>query len=258
MSIWRGQSRLNFYGTHVFCRGGRWSGVVGAVWSSWSFRLVQILRFTFPCLDALLLHCQGSGNTMQLHIESAGVTYRLSLRVSTPQGCGGCVTVGTGETNATGGRQPPLGLDQRTIDTIHLMVQPTCIAQVVACTIPPPKRGGHCSAVDTFSAFREIVKKFYVGVSLGARSPPVLQVVQHGAVEWRSSPGSAHVLGDIGLVGVGVGGTDAPAVLLPSIAGNGQGAAVGNFSGGGCTDWGAGGEGEAGRHRLVRGARVVG
>lgn len=168
------------------------------------------------------------------------------------------MTVGTGETNTAGGGQPSLRLDQWAVDSVHLVVKPAGIAQIVACTIPSPQRGGHRSTVDTFPPLREIIEKLYIGVSGGSGSCPVLQVVQHRGVEVGGSPGGTHVLGHIGWVGAAVAGTEPPAVLISPIGGDGQGAAVGDLPGGGSADGGAGGEGKAGGHRLMRGPGVVG
>lgn len=57
--------------------------------------------------------------------------------------------------------QPALGLDERPVDAIHLVVEATGVAQVVTRPIPPPQRGGHGPAVDTLPAFREVVKHIY-------------------------------------------------------------------------------------------------
>lgn len=57
--------------------------------------------------------------------------------------------------------QPALWLDEGPVDAVHLVVEATGIAQVVSRPIPPPQRSGHGPAVDTFSAFREVIKHIY-------------------------------------------------------------------------------------------------
>lgn len=90
---------------------------------------------------------------MKLHVEPTGITDGLSLGVSAPEcGCGR-VAVGTREADATGSRQPPLRFEQGPVDAVHLVIEPTGIAEVVPCAISPPQRGGHGPTVDTFSPF---------------------------------------------------------------------------------------------------------
>lgn len=75
---------------------------------------------------------------MQLHIQAAGVTDWLALCVSAPQSGDGGMAVGTGQSDATGGRQPSLGLDQWPVDAVHLVVESAGIAQVVTRAVSPP------------------------------------------------------------------------------------------------------------------------
>ena len=49
--------------------------------------------------------------------------------------------------------QPSLGLDERPVLPIHLVVEPAGIAEVVARAIPSPERGGCSPTVDTLPAF---------------------------------------------------------------------------------------------------------
>lgn len=85
-----------------------------------------------------------------------------------------------------------------------------------------------------------------VGVAGGRGRPSALQVVQHGAVKGRGSPGRGHFGAHVGRVGAGIGAAEAPAVLLPPVSRKVQGAAVSRrrFPGRGGRDGGAGGEGE--------------
>lgn len=57
--------------------------------------------------------------------------------------------------------QSSLGFDKRSVDAIHLVVQSAGITQVVARTIPPPKRGRHCPTVHTFSPLSKVIKKIW-------------------------------------------------------------------------------------------------
>lgn len=49
--------------------------------------------------------------------------------------------------------QAALRLNKGPVDTIHLVIEATGIAQVVSCPISPPEWGGHGPAIDTLSAF---------------------------------------------------------------------------------------------------------
>lgn len=57
--------------------------------------------------------------------------------------------------------QPSLRFDERSVDAVHLMVQSTCIAQVVAGTIPPPEGGRHRPAVHTLSSLSKVIKQVW-------------------------------------------------------------------------------------------------
>ena len=41
--------------------------------------------------------------------------------------------------------------DQRPVSAIHLVVETTCVTQIVASSVPPPERSGCSTTVDTFS-----------------------------------------------------------------------------------------------------------
>lgn len=49
--------------------------------------------------------------------------------------------------------QSPLGLDERPVLPVHLVVEPAGIAQVMASAVASPERGGCGPAVDTLPAF---------------------------------------------------------------------------------------------------------
>ena len=48
--------------------------------------------------------------------------------------------------------QSPLGLDQRPVLAVHLVVEAAGVAEVVSVSVPAPQRSGGCSAVDTLAA----------------------------------------------------------------------------------------------------------
>ena len=49
--------------------------------------------------------------------------------------------------------QPPLGLDERPVLPVHLVVEAAGVTQVVPGAVPPPQRGGCGPAVDALPAF---------------------------------------------------------------------------------------------------------
>lgn len=49
--------------------------------------------------------------------------------------------------------QSPLGLDEWPVLPVHLVVEPTGVAQIVASAISPPERSGCGPTVDTLPAF---------------------------------------------------------------------------------------------------------
>lgn len=55
--------------------------------------------------------------------------------------------------------QPSLGLDKGSVDAVHLVVQSTGIAQVVASPVPSPQGGGHCPTVHTLPTLSEVIKQ---------------------------------------------------------------------------------------------------
>ena len=90
---------------------------------------------------------------MELHVEAAGITYRLTLGITTPQRGGGSLAVGTGEAYPAGSGQAALRLNEGPVDAVHLVIEATGIAQVVSRPISPPEWGGHGPTIDTLSAF---------------------------------------------------------------------------------------------------------
>lgn len=49
--------------------------------------------------------------------------------------------------------QPPLGLDERAVLPVHLVIEAAGVAQIVARTVPPPQRGRRGPAVHALSTF---------------------------------------------------------------------------------------------------------
>lgn len=64
----------------------------------------------------------------------------------------GCLLSEWREAVRSGTHQSSLGLDQRSVLPVHLVVQSTGVAQVVASTVPSPQGSGGGTAVDTFTA----------------------------------------------------------------------------------------------------------
>lgn len=89
---------------------------------------------------------------MEFVVESAGVTDGVPVTVASPQSCGVCATVSATCSRSSGSRQAPLGFDEGSILSVHLVVQTAGIAQIVAGPIPPPQGGGGSPAVDALPA----------------------------------------------------------------------------------------------------------
>lgn len=110
---------------------------------------------------------------MQFEVEAAGIAHRLSASVAPPQRGGAGVAVGAecpssladnlrsrskiikaAQANLRGVRQPYqslLGPDQRPVLTVHLVVQPAGVAQVVSRPVPAPQGRCRGPAVDALS-----------------------------------------------------------------------------------------------------------
>lgn len=58
--------------------------------------------------------------------------------------------------------QPFLGLDERPVDAVHLVVEAARVTQVVAGAVSAPQRRGHRAAVHTLPALgAHVVYKFW-------------------------------------------------------------------------------------------------
>lgn len=122
-------------------------------------------HFSVSGLDAFLLHSQGSVNIVQLVVEPTGVADRVPIGIPSPESGSGCLTVRTGRSCPSCCRQPSLGLNKGSILSIHLVVEPTGVAQVVPGAISSPQWGRGRPAVHTLPAF-------CAGSCLGPRLAP--------------------------------------------------------------------------------------
>lgn len=90
---------------------------------------------------------------MQFIVEAAGVAHRVPIRITPPECGGGRLTVSTTGACSSGCRQPAFRLDQWSVLAIHLVVQPTGVAQVVSGAVTSPQRCRGSSTVYTLTAF---------------------------------------------------------------------------------------------------------
>ena len=89
-------------------------------------------RLPLPGENILLLEGDGAGLIVDLLVEAAGVADDLAGRGPAPQRGGGGRAVAAGGALPLAGRHPRvLGLDQRPVVAVHLVVQAAGIAQVV-------------------------------------------------------------------------------------------------------------------------------
>lgn len=95
---------------------------------------------------------------MQLEVEPAGIADGFTLVVPPPQRGGGGAAVRTAQPDSTGNARllhSPLWFHDGSGGAIHLVVEPTRVAQVVAGAIPAPQGRGDGATVDAFSGFTE-------------------------------------------------------------------------------------------------------
>lgn len=109
-------------------------------------------HFSVSGLDAFLLHSQGSVNIVQLVVQPAGVADRIPIGISSPESGSGGLTVCTGRTCPSRCRQPSLGFDEGSVLSVHFVVEPTGIAEVVPGAISSPEWGRGRPAVHTLPA----------------------------------------------------------------------------------------------------------
>lgn len=142
-------------------------------------------------LDSFLLHSQGSVNIVQLVVEPAGVADRVPIGIPSPESGSGGLTVSTGCSCSSCCRQPSLGLNEGSVLSVHLVVQPTRIAQVVPGAISSPQWGRGCPAVHTLPA------------CAGSRLGPGLAPEAGGGAPQQAAGGeeSGAVFRDVGRVG---------------------------------------------------------
>lgn len=94
---------------------------------------------------------------MQFVVKTAGIADGFTLVVPPPEGGSGCATVGTTQPDSPGNTRyhSPLWFRNGSGGAIHLVVETTCVAQVVAGAIPAPQGRGDGATVDAFSGFTE-------------------------------------------------------------------------------------------------------
>lgn len=98
-------------------------------------------HFSVSGLNSFFLHSQGSVNIVQLVIEPAGVTDRITIGISPPQRGGGGLTVCTGCARPSCCRQPSLGLNQGPVLPVHFVIESTGVTQIMPGAISPPQGG---------------------------------------------------------------------------------------------------------------------
>lgn len=103
------------------------------------------------CLNAFFFHGQRTVNIMQFKVESTSIAHRFTICIPPPQSGGACVAVGTKCPCSLTHNQSFFWPDQRSVLAIHLVVQSAGVAQVVACAITSPQRGGSGPTVHAFS-----------------------------------------------------------------------------------------------------------
>lgn len=109
-------------------------------------------HFSVAGLYSLLFHGHRPVHVMQFIVESAGVAHWVSICIAPPE-CGGCrLTVSTTGACSSGSRQPAFGFDEWSVLAVHLVVQPTGVAQVVSGAVTSPQRCRGGSAVYTLTA----------------------------------------------------------------------------------------------------------
>lgn len=140
---------------------GRGAEVLGAR-RSLAVRSGLALGLALASLDALFSHCQGSVDIMQFEVQSTGVAHGLAFIVSPPQGGGRGSAVGAAQADAAGHsrlhlkRHSPLLFRRGSAGgAIHLVVEATGVAQVVAGAVPTPQWRGDGTAVDALPGFAE-------------------------------------------------------------------------------------------------------
>lgn len=87
---------------------------------------------------------------MEFVVEAAGVADRFAILIASPKRRCLCLAVDAGCPLATVGRRSLLRFDERSVLSVHLVVEATGVAQVVAVPVPTPKGRRRRSAVDAF------------------------------------------------------------------------------------------------------------
>lgn len=95
-------------------------------------------HFAVSGLDSILLHCQGAIHIVQFVVQPAGIAHRVSIGISSPQRGGARVTVAALGSSSLANNQAFLGSNQWAVLSIHFVIKPAGIAQIMATNIPSP------------------------------------------------------------------------------------------------------------------------
>jgi len=124
----------------------------------------------FSCLEVIFLHCDGSGLVVDFLVEATSVADNVARCGSSPEGglCGVAVATG-GAFAAGGGHSGVLWLDERAVGAVHLVVEATGVAEVVARVVASPEGGGGGAAVHALTAFLHFLLRSGGGFGEGVR-----------------------------------------------------------------------------------------
>lgn len=158
------------------------------------------------------------------------------------------MAVSAAQASTPGGGQSPLWFNEWPVHPVHLVIQPTGIAKIMARPIPSPEWSRHGPAVHTLPALGEVFQHFQTRPPARHGNLPCLEAVDHGALEGPGWPRRSHIWADVGGIGAGVGSVHRPdqgiTVLLP--AANDQRVGVSCLPPGAVAHGGAVGVGEGG------------
>jgi len=126
--------------------------------------------FSLAGLNIVFLQSDRAGLVVNLLIETTGITHYVAARGSSPESCLGRLTICTSCSLSPARRNPGvLGLHQRPVGPVHLVVETAGVAQVVPCVVSAPERSVSNTAVNTLSAvFRlRLLRTLVEGVGEG-------------------------------------------------------------------------------------------